>query len=336
MADLTLIITIVSAVLGAFLVGFANRFSASAPTRLAFTLICYGNVLYAAFLYTHARPLVVLFQASLFIYGPSVWWLVRSQISGIRTLFHWLHILPMVLVLLLALLPDRKLSLEIFLFGSFSQVIYAVVATRELVSNRHILANQNSVVWLGCFLFITFWEAGFGIFMYAASYLPQLQGWQNAVTLFEMTVAYALTIFFLWWALTKPEIYLGQKPAKQDLPPIITDFDRETFNKLKASFTQNKMFLHDKLNLNNVADKLAVTPRELSNAVNRCSRKSFRAYLREHRLEYAMAILADPERQSLSIFDVAMEAGFGTKSTFNDAFKAMTGLTPTEFRSGAR
>ena len=51
-----------------------------------------------------------------------------------------------------------------------------------------------------------------------------------------------------------------------------------------------------------------------------------------YRLAEARAALAAPALRELPVLSIALEAGFGSIGPFNRAFKADTGLTPTEFR----
>ena len=51
-----------------------------------------------------------------------------------------------------------------------------------------------------------------------------------------------------------------------------------------------------------------------------------------YRLAEVKLALADPAQQHLPVLTLALEAGFGSIGPFNRAFKADTGLTPTDFR----
>jgi AraC-like DNA-binding protein len=46
--------------------------------------------------------------------------------------------------------------------------------------------------------------------------------------------------------------------------------------------------------------------------------------------------LADSGQNSRGVLEIALEAGFNSKSTLNSFFKRETGLTPTEYRSQAQ
>jgi len=56
------------------------------------------------------------------------------------------------------------------------------------------------------------------------------------------------------------------------------------------------------------------------------------AWLRQHRLERAMAMLRDP---SMSVLSIALELGYGSQTAFAAAFKRLTGVSPSEWRRGA-
>ena len=53
------------------------------------------------------------------------------------------------------------------------------------------------------------------------------------------------------------------------------------------------------------------------------------AWLRQYRLEQAMAMLRDP---STTVLSVAIALGYGSQTAFAAAFKRLTGLTPSEWR----
>jgi AraC-like DNA-binding protein len=60
--------------------------------------------------------------------------------------------------------------------------------------------------------------------------------------------------------------------------------------------------------------------------------RNFNAFLNNHRIEEAKAALADPAQAAVPVITIAMDAGFQSLGPFNRAFKAMTGVTPSEYR----
>ena len=49
-------------------------------------------------------------------------------------------------------------------------------------------------------------------------------------------------------------------------------------------------------------------------------------------LDRTFAALADPTQAEVPVITIAMDAGFQSLGPFNRAFKATTGVTPTEYR----
>jgi AraC-like DNA-binding protein len=51
------------------------------------------------------------------------------------------------------------------------------------------------------------------------------------------------------------------------------------------------------------------------------------------RVEEVKRRLASSSHDSANLLDLAFEAGFSSKSTFNAAFKKLTGLTPSAYKA---
>jgi AraC-like DNA-binding protein len=78
---------------------------------------------------------------------------------------------------------------------------------------------------------------------------------------------------------------------------------------------------------------LGVPEYRLRRVINgQLGQRNFNVYLNAHRIAWAREALADPARSAVPVLTVALEAGFQSLGPFNRAFKADTGVTPTEFR----
>jgi AraC-like DNA-binding protein len=87
------------------------------------------------------------------------------------------------------------------------------------------------------------------------------------------------------------------------------------------------------MSLSSLADRLAVPEYRLRRLINqRLGYRNFNAFINGFRLDAARAALLDPARRDLPVLTLALDAGFQSIGPFNRAFKAATGLTPTEFR----
>ena len=77
----------------------------------------------------------------------------------------------------------------------------------------------------------------------------------------------------------------------------------------------------------------------LRHLINRqLGHRNFSTFVNGYRLAEAEAALGDPGQAEVPILTIALDAGFGSMGPFNRAFKAQTGLTPTEYggRTGGR
>ncbi|PXX27028.1 helix-turn-helix domain-containing protein, partial [Thalassospira sp. 11-3] len=80
-----------------------------------------------------------------------------------------------------------------------------------------------------------------------------------------------------------------------------------------------------------LANAVGVTPNQLSYVLNQHLGKSFFDFVNEVRTNEASRLLIEePDR---TILDIAISVGFNSKSTFNLAFKKITGKTPSVYRS---
>lgn len=73
------------------------------------------------------------------------------------------------------------------------------------------------------------------------------------------------------------------------------------------------------------------SPNQVSQALNQGLGQSFSEFVTGFRITAAKSFLSDPA-DPRSVLDIGLAAGFGSKSTFNSAFKRATGQTPSEYR----
>ncbi|SFL94297.1 AraC family transcriptional regulator [Variovorax sp. OV329] len=82
-----------------------------------------------------------------------------------------------------------------------------------------------------------------------------------------------------------------------------------------------------------LASRLGTPEYRLRRLINqRLGHRNFNAFVNGFRLDEARGALADPAQRALPVLTIALTAGFQSIGPFNRAFKAATGLTPTEYR----
>jgi len=87
------------------------------------------------------------------------------------------------------------------------------------------------------------------------------------------------------------------------------------------------------IRLCDLAKKLGYHEKYLSSALHALTGMNFRAFLASYRLDYAKQLLRAGEHR---ISEVALQSGFASINSFNRAFLAGVGMTPTQYRNQKR
>jgi AraC-like DNA-binding protein len=89
----------------------------------------------------------------------------------------------------------------------------------------------------------------------------------------------------------------------------------------------------DGLTIGSLAVLMSLPEYRLRQIINEgLGHRNFNAFLNRYRIDEAKTALADAGQKDVPVLTIAMDAGFQSLGPFNRAFKADSGLTPTEFR----
>ena len=106
--------------------------------------------------------------------------------------------------------------------------------------------------------------------------------------------------------------------------------------RLDHLMTVERIYRQEGLTIAMLAAKLDLPEHRLRQAINEgLGYRNFNAFLNRYRIDEAKAALSDPSQRDVPVLTIAMDAGFQSIGPFNRAFKADTGMTPTEFRRDA-
>ena len=109
--------------------------------------------------------------------------------------------------------------------------------------------------------------------------------------------------------------------------------DQKLLDALMRLMADERIYRHDNITIGTLATKLSIPEYRLRRLINqRLGYRNFNVFLNDHRIEEAKAALADPTQAEVPVITIAMDAGFQSLGPFNRAFKAITGVTPTEYR----
>ncbi|MBR0795067.1 helix-turn-helix transcriptional regulator [Bradyrhizobium jicamae] len=112
--------------------------------------------------------------------------------------------------------------------------------------------------------------------------------------------------------------------------------DRAALRRLEHLMTSERTYRREGLTIGLLAARLGMPEYRLRTLINDgLGHRNFNAFLNRYRIDEAKAALADLGQADVPVLTIALDAGFQSLAPFNRAFKADTGLTPTEFRRRA-
>jgi AraC-like DNA-binding protein len=112
--------------------------------------------------------------------------------------------------------------------------------------------------------------------------------------------------------------------------------DRALLARLEKLMSVERVYRQEALSIGGLAAQLGLPEYRLRRLINQgLGHRNFAGFVNSYRIADAKAGLADPQQAQVPILTIALDAGFASLGPFNRAFKAETGLTPTEYRARA-
>ncbi|MGY3546846.1 AraC-like DNA-binding protein [Bradyrhizobium sp. USDA 4472] len=121
--------------------------------------------------------------------------------------------------------------------------------------------------------------------------------------------------------------HVFSRPATDD------SADQKLIEALMRLMADERIYRQENITIGALATRLKIPEYRLRRLINqRLGYRNFNVFLNNHRIEEAKTALADPSQAEVPVITIAMDAGFQSLGPFNRAFKAVTGVTPTEYR----
>jgi AraC-like DNA-binding protein len=170
-----------------------------------------------------------------------------------------------------------------------------------------------------------------------------------------VALAIAILVYAIGYlGLRQPEIHRFDEPVKESPPemeeaptsaPTVRPIDarpkRSGLGKAEATLLKNELlslmtrehpYRDPDLTLPDLASRLNTTPHKLSELLNTELEQTFYDFVNGYRVEDVQRRLLESKSKHLNVLALAMDAGFASKSTFNEVFKRRTGQTPSTYR----
>lgn len=98
---------------------------------------------------------------------------------------------------------------------------------------------------------------------------------------------------------------------------------------IKKAIAYIRIHYAENISLEEIADRLDITPEYLSSLFNREVGINFTVFLRDFRLSHAKRLLKGTNKK---VYEIAQEVGYPDSKYFNRVFKENVGISPREFR----
>lgn len=122
------------------------------------------------------------------------------------------------------------------------------------------------------------------------------------------------------------------EPTKYARSGVSIDDAQRYKIRLMQTMHEHKLYLNCDLTLRDLADHADLNYQQASQVINGQMNQRFYSFVNNYRVQLAKELLADPKTSKMAIVDLALEVGFKSKSSFYDAFKKVTQMTPTQFK----
>jgi AraC-like DNA-binding protein len=228
---------------------------------------------------------------------------------------------------------------------------------RRRVEQSYSNTERVNLVWL---LFLS--TAAFGIWLLATTL--KIGGVATPVRDEHISLAMAVLVYAIGYlGLRQPEVFRYEtaeypvpKLSAAAAPPAMPDasagagdmeddsvprYERSGLDDLEAQRLKGRLLTlmdaerpwrDSELTLADLAARLESTPHKLSEVLNSLIGLTFYDFVNGYRVREVQRRIKAGDSRALKMLALAMDAGFASKSTFNQAFKKHTSQTPSDFR----
>jgi AraC-like DNA-binding protein len=305
---------------------------------------------------------IFLFTTVPFAYGPLLYFYIQSlthENLRIKKSFV-LHFIPFVIFFILSLnfrelpitntasfLEEDSYTIFRFVYGV---AIFVSITGYSIFSYISILRYQKNLKDLSAFTSgeITLnWLKIITILFFAAYILMFITGGIQVfgrMDTFEPTIVsyVGLTVFaFLisFYGIRQPVLFglvlsddEKRESSRYERSGLSDAVSKEYLTRLQNYLQDEKPFFESELTIHDLSNKLDISRHHLTQVINEKLNKNFYTFINEYRLEEFKKRLIDPKYNNLTVLAIAYDSGFNSKSTFNNFFKKVTGMTPSQYK----
>jgi AraC-like DNA-binding protein len=281
-------------------------------------------------------PLLTLVAGNPFV----IWLLSRSLLDDEFALRPWHLVAWLAMALrgtLVALVPHDPQIGRLLLAGP-TLALMLLTAVQALAHWRGDLVQQRRHLRLAIVVAVALYMLGTQAMVLSVFGNERLGPIGNTVT----TAALLGLSVFITWRIVRvpPDLFAEAAPALKPEPaaavaelPEVEQPDPRLIDALNALMQVEQVYREENLTIGALAQRMKLSEPRLRQLINKeLGHRNFNAFLNAYRIEDAKRSLGDARYAEVPILTISFEAGFQSLGPFNRAFKAATGMTPSDFR----
>jgi len=266
--------------------------------------------------------------------GPSLYLFVRILVRPEQPLV-WrdaVHFVPAFIALFFASYIGWVLAL-----GALSQLIYLkrslvlLLRYERAIKERRADTERLQLRWLMWLLFTLMGLIVIEIIRAnLQSFLPF--DLRNQWYFIDQVILLLLLAGFLVGIVRQPEIFDDLQEfeeAEKANSQASNEQALSLFNEIDGLVKREGLFLRPRLALQDIASLTGLNAKDISWAINQGGQTSFADYINQLRIAQVVEMAQSQPQKSL--LDIALDAGFSSKSSFNAVFKKQTGMPPSRY-----
>ncbi|GAA0189567.1 helix-turn-helix domain-containing protein [Fulvivirga kasyanovii] len=275
-------------------------------------------------------------QGLTYVLGPLAYFYIRSDRKNLY--FNGWHLLPFVLYLI-----------YFFIQPAFNISYHPLIRTTQVIFQcGHLLFYSAAIFWfihaMGSNLHngelkfllwrkkVAYAFTGYTLSFFAY-YALVFTGTLKIEYDYIISIASSVFIYFIGYhGYQNPQILIRNEASKYQRSSLSTTAAESILTRIKTYMETEKPYLDSNLKLQQLAKQLELSPHHISQSINELDGQSFSDFINQYRIHEAQSMLKDPDQTDKKIIHIALDSGFNNKVSFNNAFKKIAGITPSEYR----
>jgi AraC-like DNA-binding protein len=242
----------------------------------------------------------------------------------------FLHFIPALIGFIIGLQLEEQhtTTLPLALFVTLFIGYYLHFIVYLLFSYRYVLQQKDAGLSLDTFVLLRL--LFYGLLVIWVAYVLNL--FDDVIPYVIGPILYSVMAYVISFIVISRGYIAKLDHSKYKTTPVSEEHGDHIYAKALRLIVDEKQFQNTNLSLKSLSESLNVSPQVLSQVINQKSGSNFNIFVNAFRIEESKRLLHLEEFKNQTIASIAYEVGFNSISSFNTAFKKLTGETPMTYR----